>query len=179
MASWRPPGSILEATGLHFRRFWAYFSEILALRAYSFGRFGHIRKLAASFLAPRTPRAPKNLAGQKLFPQKLEPWTLRTPKKPGKVKTLFTIGITHGNYTQKRVETITNLGTPLSLSQEIDACIFSLHSWVTQHYTTCKSSKWSLFTTFSFLLTTVQHEKLVSFAQNVFMAVYVRSHPPS
>ena len=49
MASWRPPGSILEAPGLHFG-----------------GSGPHFRRLWTSYLEPRTPRTPKNLPKQNL-----------------------------------------------------------------------------------------------------------------
>ena len=49
MASWRPPGSILEASGLPFG-----------------GSGPDFRRLWTSYLEPRTPRTPKNLQKQKL-----------------------------------------------------------------------------------------------------------------
>ena len=49
MASWKPPGSILEASGLPFG-----------------GSGPHFRRLWTSYLEPRTPRTPKNLQKQKL-----------------------------------------------------------------------------------------------------------------
>ena len=49
MASWRPPGSILEASGLPFG-----------------GSGPHFRRLWTSYLEPRTPRTPKNVQKQKL-----------------------------------------------------------------------------------------------------------------
>ena len=46
MASWRPPGSILEAPGLDFG-----------------GSGPHFRKLWTSYLEPRTPRTPESELG--------------------------------------------------------------------------------------------------------------------
>ena len=66
MASWRPPGSILEASGLHFG-----------------GSGPHFRRLWTSYLEPRTPRTPKNLQKQKLHHKVARPpkggWAAVTP----------------------------------------------------------------------------------------------------
>ena len=66
MASWRPPGSILKASGLHFG-----------------GSGPHFRRLWTSYLEPRTPRTPKNLQKQKLHHKVARPpkggWAAVTP----------------------------------------------------------------------------------------------------
>ena len=66
MASWRPPGSILEASGLPFG-----------------GSGPDFRRLWTSYLEPRTPRTPKNLQKQKLHHKVARPpkggWAAVTP----------------------------------------------------------------------------------------------------
>ena len=66
MASWRPPDSILEASGPHFG-----------------GSGPHFRRLWTSYLEPRTPRTPKNLQKQKLHHKVARPpkggWAAVTP----------------------------------------------------------------------------------------------------
>ena len=96
MASCRPPGSILEAPGLHFG-----------------GSGPHFRRLWTSYLEPRTPRTAKNLQKQKLHHKVARPpkggWAAVTP--PGGFNPPATEGV------PTACQTDFQLGCPITAGQ--------------------------------------------------------------